>query len=846
MDNMVDFNYTGMVRNILMDAGLTAARLNCGIMTPEFVLQTMLECDELSEEFESMLEKDYDKIVSKIGEYNSDFAHKNTLSDEMKAIGVDGLNILTIRMSQMMCEIIANIEDAKEASGNAGLTAGIAVWFTAILSYPQTVAGYELKKVVSEEMIEALVDFEADYYDLNSDTIDNIHNVIQELINRGLDEKRLSKEQVLEILQRGQIAEQEEALKNELMELSGMLNGIANNPYLINDVQDMSGNDNGYGQESTSGKANINSKTWKQYMINVNEQVKNNKPLIGREREIEETINILCRESKNNPLHVGEPGVGKTKVLQGLASYINEGKVPSKLKNVQIWSMDITGMVAGAKYRGEFEERLKKVLNIAGERKDIIIYIDEIHNVIGAGNASGSMDAANILKPYLENGDIRFIGATTYKEYTKYFEQDSALSRRFNKVDIIEPSKEESVKILKGLRDYYEKFHNCKYTDEALETAVDLSSRYILDKFLPDKAIDLIDMAGAYLVSHDSSNRIVNDFLVKEVVSKRCNIPTESLSSDDTKKLKSMGDDLKGVIFGQDKAVDEVVNQIKVSRAGLTEENKPIASFLFVGPTGVGKTELAKRLATELGVSLQRFDMSEYMEKHSVAKFIGAPAGYVGHEDGGLLVDTIRKNPNCVLLLDEIEKAHPDIYNTFLQVMDYGKLTDSRGNKADFQNVVIIMTSNVGASEAEKKSVGFSLDSDTRKGNAAIDDEIKRTFSPEFRNRLSKIIKFNSINDDIAIRIVDSKLDKLNDLLNKKKVKIEFSNDCRDYIVRNGVGTQYGAREIVRIIDNEIKPLLVDEILFGSLKYGGKCKMGMVDGNFSICSIESGLEEVKA
>ena len=462
-----------------------------------------------------------------------------------------------------------------------------------------------------------------------------------------------------------------------------------------------------------------------------------------------------------------------------------------------------------------------------------IIYIDEIHNIVGAGAINGSFDASNMLKPYLTTGEIRFIGATTYDEFNKHFSRNKSLLRRFQNIDVNEPSIEDTVEILNGLKSYYEEYHNVKYSKGTIEHAVNLSSKYINDRCLPDKAIDLIDEAGAYRVMHPLDKKIqtVDKKLIEEVLSKICNIPKQTVESDEIKKLAILDKKLKGQIFGQDEAIEQVVNAIKLSRAGLNDDNKPVASMLFVGPTGVGKTEIAKTLSSILGIELIRFDMSEYMEKHTVAKLIGAPAGYVGYEEGGLLTDAVKKNPHCVLLLDEIEKAHNDVFNIMLQVMDYATLTDSKGRKTDFRNVILIMTSNAGASSVGKKLIGFGERSVSRDG---ITDEVKKVFTPEFRNRLSKIVVFNSINEDMALKIIDKQFKILEDKLRDKGIKLVPSKACINHIKEKGISEEYGAREIVRVIDNEIKSLLVDEILFGKLKKGGQCKVDFIDGKIVI------------
>ena len=491
----------------------------------------------------------------------------------------------------------------------------------------------------------------------------------------------------------------------------------------------------------------------KKFTSNLNEYVKNEytDPLIGRDDILNRTIQILCRRTKNNPIHIGEPGVGKTAITLGLARLINEGEVPEKIKNAEIFSLDIGATLAGTKYRGDFEERIKKVLNEISKHENPIVYIDEIHTIVGAGAiGGGSLDTSNLLKPYLMEGKIKFIGATTFDEYKKYFEKDKALTRRFQTIEVKETSVEETIKIIQGLKGNYEIYHNVKYTDEAIKLAVELSSKYINDRFLPDKAIDIIDEAGSYIsMNRENSNeKIIDEKIIEEVISKVCHIPKNTVEKDEISSLKELENNLEKNIFGQNKAIREVVRCIKMSRAGLNEENKPISSLLFVGPTGVGKTQLSKTLADSLGVKLIRFDMSEYAEKHAAAKLIGAPPGYVGYEEGGLLTDTIRKNPYCVLLLDEVEKAHPDILNALLQVMDYATLSDNQGRKADFRNVILIMTSNAGAKNIGKSIIGFG---DRIIKDEAIMEEVKKFFTPEFRNRLDKIVVFNHLNNEMAL-----------------------------------------------------------------------------------------------
>lgn len=588
--------------------------------------------------------------------------------------------------------------------------------------------------------------------------------------------------------------------------------------------------------EEIDNEINVNNKKdlIKTLTVNLNEQVKgeNSDPLIGREEILERTIQILCRRTKNNPIHVGEPGVGKTAITLGLARLINSGNVPEKLKNAEIFSLDIGAALAGTKYRGDFEERIKKVLNEIELHENPIVYIDEIHNIVGAGAIDGgALDMSNLLKPYLVGGKVKFIGATTFDEYKKYFEKDKALSRRFQTIEVKETSIEETIKIINGLKSNYESYHNVKYTNNAIKIAVELSSKYINDRFLPDKAIDIIDEAGAYASMNrsDLNEVLIDEKVIEDVISRICHIPKNTVEKDEVSSLKDLEKNLEGNIFGQDKAIHEVVRCIKISRAGLNNENKPISSLLFVGPTGVGKTEVAKTLANSLGVKLIRFDMSEYAEKHAAAKLIGAPPGYVGYEEGGLLTDTIRKNPYCVLLLDEVEKAHPDILNVLLQVIDYATLSDNQGRKADFRNVILIMTSNAGAKDIGKSVIGFG---ERVIQGEAIMEEVKKFFTPEFRNRLDKIVVFNHLNKEMALNIARRELNKFNEQLLKKNVKITFDEECVKFIAKNGTSQEYGAREIIRIINQEIKPMLVDEILFGKLSNGGEIAVTNVDGKF--------------
>jgi len=546
-------------------------------------------------------------------------------------------------------------------------------------------------------------------------------------------------------------------------------------------------------------------------------------PVIGREDIIERTIQVLCRRIKNNPVHVGEPGVGKTAITEGLARLIAQDKVPLALKGSRIFMMDMGGLLAGTKYRGDFEERMKRVLDELLQQDKAILFIDEIHNVVGAGAVSGgSMDASNILKPVLSTGKVQCIGTTTYEEYKKYFEKDRALSRRFQKIEIPETTPDETYQILLGLRERYEAFHHVVYQDEALHAAVDLSSKYINDRYLPDKAIDVIDEAGASIrmkrMATDTERVTIDPIGIELVVSKIARIPEKTVSENETSKLKRLSEQLKSQIFGQDEAVDMVVQAIRRARAGFREPEKPVASLLFVGPTGVGKTELSRQLALIMGIPLIRFDMSEYQEKHTVARLIGSPPGYVGFEQGGLLTESIRKNPHAVLLLDEVEKAHSDIFNTLLQIMDYATLTDNTGKKADFRNIIIIMTSNAGARKLGKPLIGFE---DRAVNKSAITEAVDKYFSPEFRNRLDSIVTFKSLNEDIVLQIVKKNIDQFRQQLEEKSIKLEVTDDCLLWLTRKGFSNLFGAREVARLIQDKVKTWFVDEVLFGKLMDGG-------------------------
>ncbi|MDO5417283.1 MAG: AAA family ATPase [Lachnospiraceae bacterium] len=583
-----------------------------------------------------------------------------------------------------------------------------------------------------------------------------------------------------------------------------------------------------------SGQAGGRSQRWRSFLEDMKETSRTQNPLIGREEELERTIQILCRKDKNNVLHIGEPGVGKTALAYGLARKILRGEVPEPLKNAGLYALDLGGLLAGTQYRGDFEKRFKEIMEGLSGEENPILYLDEIHNIVGAGAVNGgSLDVANLLKPYLAAGHIRFIGATTYEEYKKHFSASKSLARRFQNVDIAEPTREETVSILKGLKSGYEKFHGVRYGAGVLEHAAEVSSRYINERFLPDKAIDLIDEAGAYRRLHplEQKRQTVNKALIDQVLSKTCRIPAQTVEKGDTEKLAVLDKELKSRIFGQDEAVDQVVNAVKFSRAGLNDENKPVASFLFVGPTGVGKTELARVLASELGISFIRFDMSEYAEKHTVAKLIGAPAGYVGYEEGGLLTEEVRRHPHAVLLLDEIEKAHGDIFNVLLQVMDYATLTDNQGRKADFRNIILIMTSNAGAGQLGKSQIGFGS---AEMNLDALMEAVKRTFQPEFRNRLSRIVLFHGMDEEMAARITEKKLKELAEKLAARKVEFHVSPEAAEYVRKAGITREYGAREIDRVISGEVKPLLAELLLFGKLKRGGACTLECRDGKLKL------------
>src|SRR6195256_3193146 len=562
------------------------------------------------------------------------------------------------------------------------------------------------------------------------------------------------------------------------------------------------------------------------YCVDLNQKAREGRvdPLIGREHEVERTIQVLCRRTKNNPLYVGEPGVGKTAIAEGLARKIVEGDVPDVLKESVIYALDMGALLAGTRYRGDFEERLKAVLSELKKKPNSVLFIDEIHTIIGAGATSGgSMDASNLLKPSLQSGELRCIGSTTYKEYRNYFEKDRALVRRFQKIDVPEPSMLDAIEIMKGLKPVYEKHHHVSYTDDAIKAAVELSARYIHDRKLPDKAIDVIDEVGAaqMLVAPDMRKSTIEVTDIEEIVAKIARIPPKSVSKDDTEMLRNIDRDLKTVVFGQEKAIDQLSAAIKLARAGLRSPEKPIGSYLLAGPTGVGKTEVARQLAKLMGVELIRFQMSEYMERHSVSRLIGAPPGYVGFDQGGLLTDAINQHPHCVLLLDEIEKAHPDLFNILLQVMDYGKLTDHNGKSVDFRNVILIMTTNAGASQMAKPAIGFG-----REGRTGEDTEaIERMFSPEFRNRLDAVITFSTLVPEVVAKVVDKFVMQLEEQLADRNVAIELDTSARDWLAVKGYDPLFGARPLARVIQEHIKKPLAEELLFGKLAKGGTVRV---------------------
>ncbi len=574
------------------------------------------------------------------------------------------------------------------------------------------------------------------------------------------------------------------------------------------------------------------------YCTNLNEKAKQGKidPLIGREKEVDRTVQILCRRSKNNPLYVGDPGVGKTAIAEGLAKRIIDKEVPTVLQDSVIYSLDMGALLAGTRYRGDFEERLKIVLREISEIDGAVLFIDEIHTIIGAGATSGgAMDASNLLKPALANGELKCIGSTTYKEYRNYFEKDRALVRRFQKIDVPEPSIEDAIKILLGLREKYSEHHKIEYTDEAIIAAVNLSAKYIGDRKLPDKAIDIIDEVGAaqMLVPEDQRKTLITETDIEDVVAAIARIPAKTMNAGDKDTLRNLQRDLKTMVYDQDPAIEVLCDSIKMARAGLREPDKPIGSYLFSGPTGVGKTEVAKQLANTLGIELSRFDMSEYMESHAVSRLIGSPPGYVGFEQGGLLTDKIDQNPHCVLLLDEIEKAHPDIYNILLQVMDYGKLTDNNGKTVDFRNVILIMTTNAGASMMARTPIGFGREVGDDGEGYADNETLMKTFTPEFRNRLDAIVPFGHLKPATMARVVDKFISQLEGQLADRNVSISLSDDARTHLATLGYDPSMGARPLARIIQEQVKRPLAEEILFGTLEKGGVVDVTLKDGELN-------------
>ncbi len=609
-------------------------------------------------------------------------------------------------------------------------------------------------------------------------------------------------------------------LKKENISRLDVVNYIAHGISKVPDEEDMS--DMQQNDEEMSIEDNTSQSPLESYAINLNQRAKTGyiDPLIGRENEVMRVIQVLCRRRKNNPLLVGEAGVGKTAIAEGLAKMIIEKTVPSILENNTVYALDLGALLAGTKYRGDFEKRLKAVLNQLKRDKGAILFIDEIHTIIGAGAASGGvMDASNLIKPLLASGDLRCMGATTYQEYRGIFEKDRALARRFQKVDVLEPTVEQTYEILKGLKTQFETHHGVKYSPRALKAAAELGARYISDRFLPDKAIDIVDEAGAYqrLQPPHKRKKTINVKEIEEIVSKIARVPSKTVSSSDKDVMRRLERDLKMVVFGQDKAIETLGAAIKMSRAGLGDPRKPVGSFLFAGPTGVGKTEVTRQLATLLGVKLLRFDMSEYMERHTVSRLIGAPPGYVGFDQGGLLTDAVIKNPHAVLLLDEIEKAHPDVFNLLLQVMDHGTLTDNNGAQADFRHVIIVLTTNAGAQEMSRRAIGFNSEYNFSEGNEAIN----RLFPPEFRNRLDRIIQFEHLPKEVVISVVDKFLVEMQAQLDEKGVVIDVSDEARLWLSDKGYDVTMGARPMARLIQQELKLPLAEQILFGELSHGG-------------------------
>ena len=611
--------------------------------------------------------------------------------------------------------------------------------------------------------------------------------------------------------------------------------GVAKDPNFVESRPIVGAEDETEMLDSDGNETSEKESALTKYCIDLNEKsAKGNvDPLIGREHEVERCIQVLCRRRKNNPILVGDPGVGKTAIAEGLARKITKGQTPAILSKTTIYSLDMGALLAGTRYRGDFEERLKAVMNEMEEHADAVLFIDEIHTVIGAGATSGgAMDASNLLKPALQGGKLRCMGSTTYKEFRQHFEKDRALARRFQKIDVAEPSVEDSVKILKGLKPYFEEHHDVKYTSDAIKTAVELAARYINDRKLPDKAIDVIDEAGAaqHLLSDSKRRKTIGVKDIEAVVAKIARIPPKSVSKDDAEVLRDLEAGLKRVVFGQDTAIEALASAIKLARAGLREPEKPIGNYLFAGPTGVGKTEVAKQLADGLGVKLIRFDMSEYMEKHAISRLIGAPPGYVGFDQGGMLTDSVDQDPHCVLLLDEIEKAHPDVFNILLQVMDHGKLTDHNGRTTDFRNVVLIMTSNAGASEMSKAAIGFGRE--RREGEDT--QAIERTFTPEFRNRLDAVVSFAPLDRDVIAQVVEKFVLQLEAQLMDRNVTIEITKAAADWLGEKGYDSKMGARPLGRVIQEHIKKPLAEELLFGKLTKGGVVKVGVKAGELDL------------
>ena len=595
--------------------------------------------------------------------------------------------------------------------------------------------------------------------------------------------------------------------------------------------------------EEDSRQEEAGSNPLEAFAVNLNEEAMQGKidPLIGRQMEVQRTIQILCRRRKNNPLYVGEAGVGKTAIAEGLAKLIVDGDVPDVLMDGVIYSLDLGALLAGTKYRGDFEKRLKSVINQLKKQDGAILFIDEIHTIIGAGATSGGvMDASNIIKPVLSSGELKCIGSTTYQEYRGIFEKDRALARRFQKIDVEEPSIDETVKILQGLKSRFEDHHKIRYTNQALRTAAELTERYINDRHLPDKAIDIIDEAGAaqQLLSASKRKKTIGVHDIENIIAKIVRIPAKTVSSSDKNVIKKLDRNLKLVVFGQDEAIDTLSNTIKMSRSGLGNPQKPIGNFLFAGPTGVGKTEVARQLAIQMGIELVRFDMSEYMERHTVSRLIGAPPGYVGFDQGGLLTDAINKQPHCVLLLDEMEKAHPDVFNLLLQVFDHGTLTDANGRKIDFRNVIIVMTTNAGADRMSRASVGFA----TQDHSGDATESIKQMFSPEFRNRLDAIIQFNALDKRTISNVVDKFLIELEAQLDEKKVTVEITEDARAWLAEHGYDKTMGARPMARLIQDKVKRALAEELLFGELEHGGHVVVTLENNEIKVEIKEDELE----